>query len=157
VLLVAFLVTVIVTDWKWRRIPNVVTYPAILAGVALSAFAGVGAVGSGGVLDHVAAVVLAFLFSYPLYAAGGLKAGDAKLLMTIGALRGTTFLLGAAVYGALLGGLAAVALIVWKLLARPGAGQRRPALRDVLKSWMPYGVALGAGGLVALVADVARS
>ncbi len=60
-LLAAFLVTVMVTDWRWTRIPNYLTYPGILIGLGLSAFSGWGAVGVTGLLDHGVAVGAAFL------------------------------------------------------------------------------------------------
>jgi len=31
--LVVFVLTIIVTDWRWRRIPNAVTYPTMLVGL----------------------------------------------------------------------------------------------------------------------------
>ena len=34
VVLVAFVVTIVVTDWRWRRIPNVATYPTMLVKVS---------------------------------------------------------------------------------------------------------------------------
>ena len=153
-LLAAFLVAVMVTDWRWTRIPNSLTFPGILIGLALSAVSGWGAVGAAGLLDHAVAVGAAFLVCYPLYALGWMKAGDVKLLMTVGALRGTAFLLAAGLYGSLLGGVLAIVLIAGRRLIppeRPGGGR----VRTVLKSSIPYGVALGAGGLVALVVDVA--
>ncbi len=152
-LLAAFLVAAMVTDWRWMRIPNVLTYPGILSGLALSALTGWGAPGVGGLLDHAVATAAAFLVCYPMYALGWMKAGDVKLLMTIGALRGTAFLIAAGLYGSLLGGLLAIVLIVGRRLIppeRPQGGR----VSTVLKSSIPYGVALGAGGLVALLIDL---
>ena len=144
------------TDFRWLRIPNVVTYPAMLVGLALSAFEGVpGALFVNGPVDHIAAVVLAFALAYPFYVGGGLKAGDAKLLMAIGAVRGTGFLLVASVYGALLGGVIAVAVILVRRFARPMAGAEPATMRAVMKSSMPYGIALGLGGLIALALEAA--
>ena len=157
VLLVAFLVTVMVTDMRWHRIPNVVTYPTIVLGLGLSAFSGLGSVFGSGFLDHLAAVVLGFALLYPFYAAGGLKAGDVKLLMSVGALRGTQFLLVGTFYGAMIGGIIALVVIVMRRLARPAPGEEPNTMRKVLKSWIPYGVALGAGGLVALAVDLTRA
>lgn len=153
VLLAGFLVAVMVTDWRWTRIPNVLTYPGILIGLGLAAVMGWGAPGVGGLQDHALATGAAFLVCYPLYALGWMKAGDVKLLMTVGALRGTAFLLPAALYGSLVGGLLAIALILGRRLIppeRPQAGR----VQTVLKSSIPYGVALGAGGLIALLLDV---
>ena len=145
-----------VTDFRSHRIPNVVTYPTIVLGLILSALGGLGSVGGSGFLDHLTAVVLGFALLYPFYAFGGLKAGDVKLLMSVGALRGTAFLFAGAFYGAMLGGLIALVVIVMRRLARPAPGQEPNTFRKVLKTWIPYGVALGAGGLIALVAEATR-
>jgi prepilin peptidase CpaA len=139
-----------VTDWKWQRIPNQLTYPTMLVGLALGLVEGIpGAPFGGGALDHLAGLVVAFLVCYPFYAAGGLKAGDAKMLMAIGALRGARFLLAAALYGALAGGVLALILIALRRLAPPETEVRDPFWR-LMKSRIPYGVALGAGALIAL-------
>src|SRR5438105_11026120 len=128
------------TDYRWLRIPNVVTYPAMLVGLALSAFEGVpGVFFVSGPIDHVAAIVLAFALAYPFYVAGGLKAGDAKLLMAIGAVRGTGFLLVGSVYGALIGGVIAVGVIAVRRFARPAA--EAATMRAVMQSSMPCGIA----------------
>jgi prepilin peptidase CpaA len=152
--LVVLFVTVMYTDWRWLRIPNVVTYPVMLIGLFLGALeAFPGQLFVTGFLDHLAALVLAFALSYPFYAAGGLKAGDAKLLMAMGAVRGVSFLLVAAVYGALLGGVIAIGFIVVRRL-RPAGGEPN-TMGKVMKTSMPYGIALGLGGLLALALEAA--
>jgi len=165
VVLVAFVVTIIVTDWRWHRIPNVVTYPTMLVGVILGVIESFGPAGipgvffavgiPGGILDHVAGLAIGFLIAYPFYAGGGLKAGDGKFLMAVGALKGTSFLLVAAVYGALFGGVIAIAFVVGRRVAarRAGSGETMKAL---LHTWIPYGVALGLGALAALVVEMSR-
>src|SRR5439155_1673817 len=82
-LLIAFVAVVIVTDWRWQRIPNQVTYPTMVIGLVLGALEGLSGIGVGepfrdGFLDHLTGLVLAFLVCYPFYAGGGLKAGDAR-------------------------------------------------------------------------------
>jgi prepilin peptidase CpaA len=140
------------TDARWLRIPNVVTYPTMLIGLVLGVFEGFpGEIFVSGFVDHLIALALAFALSYPFYAAGGLKAGDAKLLMAIGAVRGVSFLLVAAVYGALLGGVIAIGFIVVRRL-RPAGGEPN-SMGKVMKSTMPYGIALGLGGLLALAVE----
>ena len=154
VALSALLITVMYTDWRFLRIPNAFTYPAMLVGVLFGVIEGIpGELFTHGLVDHVAALILAFAISYPFYAAGGLKAGDAKLLMAIGALRGINFLLFAAVYGALIGGVLAVGFILRRKLARPAAGAAPNTLAGIMKSSIPYGVALGIGGLLALALE----
>jgi prepilin peptidase CpaA len=149
--------TVIYTDWRWRRIPNVITYPTILAGLGLSVLEGVGSLATGGLIDHAAAVAIAFAVCYPFYASGGMKAGDVKLLMSVGAVRGTLFLLPAALYGALAGGVIALGFIAARRLARPAPGAPPNTLGRILKMWIPYGVALGIGAILALVVELGRA
>ena len=128
----------------------------MLAGIVLGALEAVpGDVFVRGIADHVAGLLVAFAVSYPLYAAKGIKAGDGKLLMAVGALRGVNFLLFAAVYGALIGGVIAAAFIVARRVARPAAGAPPNTMARLLKTWIPYGVALGLGALVALALETA--
>jgi prepilin peptidase CpaA len=153
--LVVLFAVVMYTDGRWLRIPNVVTYPTMLIGLvfgALEAFPG--AVFGAGFIDHLVAIALAFAFAYPFYAAGGLKAGDAKLLMAIGAVRGTSFLLVASIYGALLGGVLAIGFIAFRRM-RTTAGAEPNSMAKVMKSSMPYGIALALGGFVALALEAA--
>ena len=133
----------------------------MLAGIVLGAIESAGAAGfpggvfSGGLLDHGAGLVIGFLVSYPFYAGGGLKAGDGKFLMAVGALKGTQFLFVAAVYGALIGGVIALAFIVARRIAarRTGTGE---TMGSLLHTWIPYGVALGLGALAALAVEMSR-
>ena len=165
VILVAFVVTIIVTDWQWRRIPNAVTYPTMAVGLVLGAVESVGPAGfpgslfpagsHGGILDHVAGLAIGFLVAYPFYAGGGLKAGDGKFLMAVGALMGTLFLLQAAVWGALVGGVIAIGFILARRVAAARAGTGE-TVGGLLHTWIPYGVALGTGALVALALQLSR-
>ena len=148
-ILVAFVVAIVYTDWRWRRIPNFLTYPVMLAGLLLGALEGFpGAPFGGGFMDHLAGLVIGFLVAYPFYAAGGLKAGDGKYLMAVGAIRGMGLLLSGAIYGALIGGVIALGVIAARRL-RPADASAGP----VMKTWIPYGVALGLGTLVALALE----
>ena len=151
-ILVAFVVTVIYTDWRWHRIPNVFTYPAMAVGLVLGALeAFPGELFVRGLADHVAGLIVGFLVAYPFYAAGGLKAGDAKYLMAVGSLRGLGLLLYGAVYGALIGGVIAIGFIAVRRL-RP-AGGVQTSMGGVMKTWIPYGVALGLGTLLTLALE----
>lgn len=152
-LLVVLFLVVTYTDARWLRIPNAVTYPAMVLGLTLGAFEALpGGLFTSGLVDRVAALVLAFAFAYPFYAAGGLKAGDAKLLMAIGAVRGSSFLLVASVYGALIGGLLAIGFITFRRLRRTDG--EAASMAKVMKTSMPYGIALALGGLLALGVEV---
>ena len=153
-MLVALSVVTIVTDLRWRRIPNAVTYPAILLGLALGAAEGLpGAPFDRGLLDHLGGLLFAFALAYPIYALRlGMGAGDAKFLMAVGAVRGITFFVRAAVYGSALGGVLALVLIVLRRLDPPETAQAG-RLRQLMMSRLPYGVALATGALVALLTE----
>jgi prepilin peptidase CpaA len=152
-ILVAFVVAVVYTDWRYRRIPNAFTYPVMLVGLVLGAFEALpGAVFVNGLVDHIAGLVVGFLVAYPFYTMGGLKAGDGKYLMAVGAMRGLGLLLTGAVYGALLGGVIALGFIAVRRL-RPADGATA-SMGGVMKTWIPYGVALGLGTLVALAVEL---
>ena len=125
----------------------------MLAGLVLGAFEAVpGEIFAKGLLDHAAGLVVGFLIAYPFYAMGGLKAGDGKYLMAVGAMRGLALLLTGAVYGALLGGVIALGFIAVRRL-RPANGATA-SMGGVMKTWIPYGVALGVGTLVALALEL---
>ena len=151
-ILVAFVVAIVYTDWRFRRIPNALTYPVMAAGLVLGIFEGLpGAPFEKGFVDHFAGLAVGFLVAYPFYAMGGLKAGDGKYLMAVGAMRGLGLLLAGAIYGALLGGVIAIGVIAARRLRTAGDGATTP----VMKTWIPYGVALGLGTLVALALELA--
>ena len=148
-MLVVLFFVVMYTDGRYLRIPNAVTYPTMLVGLVLGAVeAFPGTLFGSGLIDHFAALVLAFALSYPFYAAGGLKAGDAKLLMAIGAVGGTSFLLVSTLWGALIGGVLAVGFIAVRRYRARGSAEAD--MSKVMKSSMPYGIALALGGLVAV-------
>jgi prepilin peptidase CpaA len=151
--LVGFVVTIVYTDWRYHRIPNVVTYPVMALGLVLGLIEGVpGQLFGSGFADHIAGLIIGFAVAYPFYAAGGLKAGDGKYLMAVGSLRGLGLLLYGAVYGALLGGLLALGFIAVRRMRT--ANDATTSMGGVMKTWIPYGVALGAGTLVALALEV---
>jgi prepilin peptidase CpaA len=102
VVLVAALIAFI-TDLRSRRIPNLLTFPLFLGGLAVSAWTAGGA----GLADAaVAAVVLAFPY-FLLFALAGGGAGDVKLMAGIGAwlgmVNGLVVLLAVALAGVIMG------------------------------------------------------
>jgi prepilin peptidase CpaA len=125
----------------------------MLVGLVLGALEGVpGDLFGKGLLDHVAGLVVGFLIAYPFYAMGGLKAGDGKYLMAVGAIRGLNLLLAGAIYGALIGGAIALGVIAVRRF-RPANGASS-SVSGAMKTWIPYGVALGLGTLVALALEL---
>lgn len=72
------------TDTRTAKIRNVHTFPAMLVGLFLGAVGG----GLDGFLTALAGLVAGFVLMLPLFVLHIMKAGDAKLLMAIGAIAG---------------------------------------------------------------------
>lgn len=89
-------------DLKTHKIPNRLTIPGMLLGVVLSFI--LGGVGSG--FSSLAGIGVGFL-AFVLFAIGGLKAGDVKLYMAVGAFGGWCFSMETMIASILIGGLAA--------------------------------------------------
>lgn len=97
------------TDWRNGKVYNLVTYPAIIAGILLSLFS----------LDPnlVQSLIGAFggLLLYGLFwCIGGLGAGDVKLMVAIGALLGLPFLLLSSFYVICLAAIFSIFHLAWK-------------------------------------------
>ena len=149
-------------DLRFRRIPNWLTLSALVAGIGYHAITG-GFAGLGlSLLGMAAGFGCFFLF----YIAGGMGAGDVKLMAAIGSLIGPRDVLFAAAYTAIAGGVYALILIVAKkenrkALARYGimakalltTGHFAPIPRDESMKTTPlcYGVAIAIGTLAVLV------
>jgi Flp pilus assembly protein, protease CpaA len=95
-----------IADVGWRRVPNVVTFGG--AALALLIAAGTGGVSAFGLA--LAGCFVGLLLFLPLFALGGLGAGDVKLLAALGAWLGPRDVVYVALYGAIAGGVFAVVL-----------------------------------------------
>jgi len=84
VVLTILVVAVAIFDLRWRRIPNFLVFPAILIGVALHSFDG----GLNGFLFALKGLGLGFGLLLIPYLVKGMKAGDVKFMMAIGAFTG---------------------------------------------------------------------
>ncbi len=158
-ILLLVLAGAVVTDLRSRRILNAFTYPALLAGLALAAVAGLRDLASA-----IGGAALSAAVLWPLCRAGGMGWGDLKLAAAAGALTGPVIASAALVDGALFGGLAATWIVVRRgeftatlrrALRVPGGVARsmrrgaRPALRSAAGATLPYGVAIAAGTVMA--------
>jgi prepilin peptidase CpaA len=152
--LIAVLVRAVVTDVRSRRIGNPLTGAAIAAGVLLHAIAG----GVAGVPTSLIGLVVGAAVLLVPYLAGGIGAGDLKLLAAIGALKGAPFVLVAAICTGLAGGAFALIYLVGRR-GLPGAvrwfeGALTAPRHRSGPVTMPYGPAIAAGTLVSLLLQV---
>ncbi len=108
--LLAVLLISTVTDIAWHRIPNTLLLPALILAVALQA------TGSGldGVLTGAAGLVVGLAFLMPLYAMGGMGAGDVKLLGVVGAFLGPWGVFVAGIATLIAGAVLGMGFIAWR-------------------------------------------
>jgi prepilin peptidase CpaA len=148
------------TDWHSRRIPNWLTVPGFVLGVAVNTYAH----GWNGAKTSLEGAGLALLMLLPVVMLRGLGAGDWKLMGAVGAFVGPTllvFILAASVFVA--GSMAVVEMvragrvlttlrnlvvlvhgfIVFGLRPNPNVSLDNPELRK-----LPFGVAAAIGTLL---------
>jgi prepilin peptidase CpaA len=151
----AMIVAAVIDGWK-LKVPNWLTYPLILSGWLFGALNDWGVTTSGatgGFWGALAGTALGFAFLLPVYAIGGMGAGDVKMQMGFGAWVGAFFGFGTwasegqpaqpGVLGivwwsfavaVLIGGVIAAIMIVVKGQYRQNLQNTRDILGDLLKS-----------------------
>ncbi len=168
--LVALILAALAFDLKYQRIPNKLTLPTILIGLFYGSFQfGLeGFIGNlQGLLLGIGVFLIPFMF-------GGMGGGDLKLMGAIGALKGLAFVLEAALFTAIWGGVIALLAItisrrLW-ILRNFGVGLRlfvmtgghagaQVMLPDAKADGedrlaVPYGVAIFAGTVSAYFMDL---
>jgi len=121
-LLLLVVVSAAIFDIRERRVPNWIALAGLLLGIALNVFL----FETAGLWMSLKGFGLAFLIYFPLYLVRGMGAGDVKLMAAVGGIVGWANWLGILVLTALMGGLAAVVIV----LAR---GRVRQTLENI---WM---------------------
>ena len=102
------------TDWRFRRIPNWITLPALLLGIGINTVAG----GWPGARNSLLGAGLGFVLLLPFALARGLGMGDLKLVVALGAILGPQHLIVVLFATILLNGFIAVAMMVQKKRVR---------------------------------------
>ncbi|MDR3638448.1 MAG: A24 family peptidase [Isosphaeraceae bacterium] len=103
------LVEAAVIDGLKLRVPNWLTYHLALGGLGFAAWTG----GSALLLWALAGLATGLLLLLPLYAIGGMGAGDVKLLAGVGAWVGPVLILWAFVVSTVVGAVMALAMVAW--------------------------------------------
>ena len=120
------------TDLRSRRIPNWLTLGAMVAGLGFHALMP----GGHGIAAAALGLVVGLFVFFPFFALGALGAGDVKLMAALGAWVGAAAVVNVALYGAVAGGVLAVAVALWH-------GYLRQALRNIgalLSYWRVEGL-----------------
>ena len=157
VVLGLMLIIAVYMELKERRIPNWLTFSGIGAGLAIGLLRGGEAMWSSG-----GGLAIGFGFLFVFYLFGGVGGGDVKLMGASGALLGTSLILPAMMYTAVLGALLGVMMVIWRkdfwariawgmgrlAFWRPGEEAGPPPSSPVT---VPYGLAIAVGCLLALL------
>jgi len=156
IILILLALTSFITDITKKKIYNIQTYPSIAAGLLLGYTSG----GGHGILMSLAGLFTGLALLFIIFLAGGIGAGDVKLLGAIGALKGTVFVLWTMFYTGLIGGIMAFALLIWKgrllntlknmfiFLRHPVKARADQQQKEHM--YLPYGVAISLGSVWAL-------
>lgn len=165
----AVLVTLAATlDARSRRVPNWLTVSGAVAGLVLHTYTS----GWGGAKFSLLGLGLGFVIFLPLFALRGMGGGDVKLMAAIGAMAGVSNTFVIFILTAVIGGILALGLVLWKrglgrvvgnmgfILGRLAKGKaphaERPDL-DIEHSSslsLPYAIPMALGTLLYLLANV---
>jgi len=108
IILAPILVLAAATDICYHKIPNWLTFPAIIAGIIYHSFTA----GIQGCLLSAAGVLLGMAFFLPFYLKGGTGAGDVKLMGAVGGFLGPVGVFYAFLFSSIAGGIYAVLLLL---------------------------------------------
>ncbi|MEN6558074.1 MAG: prepilin peptidase [Thermoguttaceae bacterium] len=128
-LLSAVLIFAAVIDGLKLKVPNWITYPLLLAGWIYSAWQ----FGWTGLGDSMVGTMVGLGLLLPAYAIGGMGAGDVKLLAGVGAWVGAVVTLYAFCVSALVGGLIAIGMVLWRHQWRHHAYQFWAIAHEILE------------------------
>ena len=136
---VAMVVAAVIDGWK-LKVPNWLTFPLIISGWMLGLVHDFGwLAGVGGIGASLAGMALGFALLLPVYAIGGMGAGDVKMQMGFGAWVGAFFGLSqglkivfyAFCAAALIGGVIALAMILIRGQLRRNVQNTREIVSDL--------------------------
>jgi prepilin peptidase CpaA len=141
-------------DLRTRRIPNVLTFPTLAVGLALNSLL----FGFDGLRESAQGAGVGVAILFPLFVLRWMGAGDVKLLMAVGALKGPEFAFFACLWSGMFGGAfalfgllrsrklgLAIAHLYYSRIFAPTDGTFITAWR------VPYGPAIALGSLVTLM------
>jgi prepilin peptidase CpaA len=115
---VAVAATGAIWDIRTYRIPNVLTYSAMMLGIAIHIFVE----GRIGIVKGLLGLLVGGGIFFFLYVLRTMGAGDVKLMAAVGAFAGPSAVAAIALYSAIAGGVMALFVAVWKRRLRHTLG-----------------------------------
>ena len=162
---VAFIGVCIAADVRTRRIPNLLTGPALVAGAAMNSMYG----GYQGLTNSALGLLAPVAILFVPFALGGIGGGDVKMMGALGAFVGPRLALSGLALGMILGGAIMIVhlcrigrlgeklgrtMAMFTMAARTGSiAPLRPPGNDPTAVTLPYSVPLGIGTIAVLAAS----
>ncbi|MNQ44616.1 Type IV leader peptidase family protein [compost metagenome] len=153
VLLIGLLGIAVVSDLRRHRIPNLLILVGLALGVAGQTYSG----GVSGLGYSLLSMLICFALFLPMYALGGMAAGDVKLMAMVGSFLPVHYALWAALFSLIAGGVCGflIVLVRGQLLQTLGRywlmlkaqAYMAPASNEVAGRPFPYSVAILLGTL----------
>jgi prepilin peptidase CpaA len=158
-----FISLVSLWDWRWHRVPNLLTYPTMVVGVVYHTLTA----GWDGALGSLEGLLIGGGLLFVPFLLGGMGAGDLKMLAALGAWWGPGSIVQIFIAAALVGGVAACAILTaqgqmsdtvkryWlmaKSLLWLGRVHYLNPSPEVERLQLPYGVVIACGVILWYVA-----
>ena len=153
ILLLGLLGIAVASDVRRHRIPNFLVVLGLVLGLASQAYAG----GVSGLGDGALGMLIGFGVFLPLYALGGMAAGDVKLMAMVGSFLAPHAALWTAFFSLIAGGLCGLLMVMvrgqvmqtlgryWLMLR--ARAYLAPATDEVAGKPFPYSIAILLGTL----------
>ena len=163
-LLIGLLTLSAMTDIKWKKIPNALTFPAMIIGLFAHGFMS----GVSGFLYSIEGLFLGLALLIVFYVMGMMGAGDVKLMGAVGSILGPAGVFKAFLFTAIVGGIYAVIVLAYHgqlvgfmkriaLSLKLSLLTRGPTLlpnEDKASPILCYGIAIAIGTSLSLVFDI---
>lgn len=161
VLLIGLLGVAVVSDLLHHRIPNML----ILVGLALGLIGQMYSGGVSGLGDSLLGILICFALFLPMYASGGMAAGDVKLMAMVGSFLPFQYALWAAMFSLIAGSVCGLLIVLFRGQLRQTLGRYWLILRaqaylaptsdEVAGKPFPYSIAILIGTLSSVYGQVA--
>ena len=153
VLLIGLLGVAVVSDLLHHRIPNMLVLLGLALGLIGQMFSG----GVSGLGDSLLGILICFALFLPMYAFGGMAAGDVKLMAMVGSFLPFQLALWAAMFSLIAGGVCGLLIVLVRGQLRQTLGRYWLILRaqaylaptsdEVAGKPFPYSIAILIGTL----------
>ena len=153
VVLIGLLGVAVVSDLRRHRIPNLLILLGLALGLAGQTYSG----GVSGLGDGLLGMLIGFALFLPMYALGGMAAGDVKLMAMVGSFLPLHYALWAALFSLMAGGVCGFLIVLvrgqllqtlgrYRLMLRARA-YLAPSSDEVAGKPFPYSIAILLGTL----------